>query len=469
MEITYIDSSGNNVVTLSLNSTDLVPLSNCPNWTQQTMRFNTDFASQLFGVNITGVQLALRVSLDNPGTNGAITSVVFYDDVFFGVRQCGNLSVGSVAPTAPFVASAPTTLYWLEKVGGAHTIKSGNLDGTGVLPVLYAYKANNQPVNWTASGGSPDEAYGFAVDPVAQKIYWTDSGYSPGMKNPSWKHPGRIMRRNLNGTGPTETLICNVQPESIWSMPGPYGEDFAPMGITLDLVNRQMYWTDPGTQTIRRANMDGDPMGSMQILVDQFDIAADTKGVEDILGHNFDPRDIQLDIASGTMYWTDYSGGELHKGIYQTGRIQRSNMNGSGPIQTLVDHNSGSFATGNPPHPHGIALCITCLVPRMFWSDPVENNIMAANLDGSGSIAVFAENVSGASPSASTPQLLIKMPKGVAVDESAGLVYWTNNHSDSSNNNFSIQRRPLNGLGPIQSIVEVNEQPGPVRAIALVQ
>ena len=74
----------------------------------------------------------------------------------------------------------------------------------------------------------------------------------------------------------------------------------------------KMYWTDSGTDKIRRANLDG---SNVEDLI--------TTG----LGH---PEDIALDMSGGKMYWTD-SG---------TDKIQRANLDGSN--------------VENPRH-HGIA------------------------------------------------------------------------------------------------------------------
>jgi hypothetical protein len=91
-----------------------------------------------------------------------------------------------------------------------------------------------------------------------------------------------------------------------------------------------MYWADPGTKTIRRADMDN-PMETMEVLVDKFDIALSTNGIASALGDDFNPTEVALDLSEdeGTIYWT--------APIKPSGKIQRWNLDGTGQVQTLVD------------------------------------------------------------------------------------------------------------------------------------
>src|SRR5439155_16169175 len=67
-----------------------------------------------------------------------------------------------------------------------------------------------------------------------------------------------------------------------------------------------LYWTNLGTNDIRRANLDG---SGQQILI----------------GGLPGPSGIALDVSAGKIYWTDFAGGD----------IRRGNLDGTGQ-QTIV-------------------------------------------------------------------------------------------------------------------------------------
>ncbi|MFP6597631.1 MAG: IPT/TIG domain-containing protein, partial [Candidatus Hydrogenedentota bacterium] len=59
------------------------------------------------------------------------------------------------------------------------------------------------------------------------------------------RHTKKVLRANLNGSK-IETLID----ESKTAIR-------IPIGLTLELGSKKMYWSDPATRTIQRANLDG--------------------------------------------------------------------------------------------------------------------------------------------------------------------------------------------------------------------
>src|SRR5690606_36635728 len=65
-----------------------------------------------------------------------------------------------------------------------------------------------------------------------------------------------------------------------------------PIDIDLDLRSGKMYWTDRGSHQVLRSKLDG---SEMEVLVDGSE--ADIK----------DPIGISLDVAGGVFYWTDMS------------------------------------------------------------------------------------------------------------------------------------------------------------------
>ena len=79
----------------------------------------------------------------------------------------------------------------------------------------------------------------------------------------------------------------------------------------MDLVAGRMYWTEQGTGTIRRADLDG------------------TNGETLIEAEG--PKGIALDVIERKMYWTAKEVGRFS----DVGVVQRSNLNGAN-VETLV-------------------------------------------------------------------------------------------------------------------------------------
>jgi cytoskeletal protein CcmA (bactofilin family) len=143
----------------------------------------------------------------------------------------------------------------------------------------------------------------------------------------------------------------------------------------------KMYWADPGTGKIQRANLDG---SSVQDLVAGLDF----------------PSDIALDVNAGKMYWT----------VENDGKIQRANLDGTG-AQDLV--------TGiTPPFPSTLALDLTA--GKLYWAE--SGKIRRANLDGSGSEDVLTG---------------LDVVDDLALDPGAGKMYWIES--------FDIRRANLDG------------------------
>lgn len=132
-------------------------------------------------------------------------------------------------------------LYWTETTGGAVGIHRMNLDGT------------NQEALVTAAGGADvQDPQGIAVDPLGGRIYWTDASRA------------EVWRANLDGSG--VELLADGSSHGLQQ----------PMGIAVDPIAQWLFWTDVDAQVITRANLDGS--GDVDIL---------TTGV------NF-PRDLDL-------------------------------------------------------------------------------------------------------------------------------------------------------------------------------
>ena len=117
-----------------------------------------------------------------------------------------------------------------------------------------------------------------------------------------------------------------------------------PGELVLDVQGGKMYWTNPGSHKIQRANFDGSQ-------------------VEDLVTSGLgSPTGLAVDVSGGKMYWTDR----------RTDKIQRANLDGS-RVEDLV--------TSGLDKPNGLALDVTG--GKMYWADAGANKIQRANLDGS--------------------------------------------------------------------------------------
>ncbi|HUU86025.1 MAG TPA: PEP-CTERM sorting domain-containing protein [Phycisphaerae bacterium] len=221
---------------------------------------------------------------------------------------------GLRAPWDLEMDAAGGKLYWGDV--SAHNLQRCNLDGTGVEMLL---------------DGPPstiDDPGGVAFDPLANDLYWTDLALD------------RVNRLDLD-TGINHILLS--VPSTTF------------VGIALDPGAGLMYWADASTDTIRKANLDGTNM-------------------DVVLAGLSNPRDIELDLASGHMYVANLGGG-----------IYRANLDG-GDLTLLA---SGQFGGG--------ANCLTLDLARraVYWTESANGHVSRINLDGTGYQPDLIEPVGG--------------------------------------------------------------------------
>ncbi len=171
----------------------------------------------------------------------------------------------------------------------------------------------------------------------------------------------------------------------------------------------KIYWTDWGTQTIRRANLDGSQVEDLVSTGLYFSGLAR-------------PHSLALDVDGGKMYWADGN----------AAKIQRANLDGR-QVETLVigvDQNFRSPVTWDHPDSFGSLLTFgfgfrssvednsMCPVGialdvgggKMYWTDECWDTISRANLDGS-QVEILTRSVT--------------RPVGIALDVGGGKMYWT--------------------------------------------
>ena len=224
-------------------------------------------------------------------------------------------------------------LYWGDI--GTSTISRADPDGSNIETLI-----------------SGVDAWSLALDIEGGKIYWVSLN-------------GPIGRANLDGSG-AETLI-NRNGEGIgldlaagklyWAggggihranLDGSEIEDLVtglskPDSMALDLVNRQVYWTDSRDGTIQRADLDG-------------------ANVETLVTGLQEPQGLNLDIEDGKMYWSNWP---------PIDKIQRANLDGSN-IEDIAPGRGGL---------EGIVLDFDR--GKMYWTDFGADKIQRADFDGS--------------------------------------------------------------------------------------
>jgi len=253
---------------------------------------------------------------------------------------------------------------------------------------------------WTEdTGTSGNTVKRIDLDPLGTPVVMYDA--ADGVNQPSgialdavaakvyWTEWGsdRIRRSNLNGTDtPVDLLTTGLT---------------QPYSIDLDLLNGQMYWADAiGTNAIRHANLNG----------------TDVMTVWSMRGDNRDgPHGVALDATNNKMYWTHG----------RDNKIMRANLDGNGVEPQFIMLDAGS-------RPVGIALDL--VHNKVYWTEYNDDTIGVANLDGSGVDDAFVTGLAD--------------PDHVAVDPYAGYVYWTEYSAGK------IKRKNLDS-GIITTVVDV--------------
>jgi hypothetical protein len=216
---------------------------------------------------------------------------------------------------------------------GAGRILSANPDGSDLKTLL------------SEGRKLPD---GLAVDVVAGHLYWTNMG------NPK-ANDGTIFRADLDG-GNLTTIIAP-------------GGTFTPKQLQLDKTNGKLYWSDREGMRVMRAKLDG---SDIETLVDtsQGDSRPGADPKKWCVG-------IAVDAGAGKLYWTQKGGDNAGEG-----RILRANLDiprGQAPtdrmdIEVLYDK-----------LPEPIDLDLDLGSRMLYWTDrgdpPRGNTVNRAPLD----------------------------------------------------------------------------------------
>ena len=223
--------------------------------------------------------------------------------------------VGALIAQAPGPETAPTLgrLFYLDINHGGRVL-SANPDGSDVTVVSASRAAG------------PD---GIVVDTAGRHLYWTTMGAVSA-------DDGTVERVDLDGSGGTTVVAA--------------GGTFTPKQIKLDSIHRKLYWSDREGMRIMRANLDG---SRVEALVETGRGDAARRDARNwCVG-------IALDVERGQMYWTQ-------KGSGGNGRILRAGLEvpeGESPahrsdVEVLLD---------GLPEPIDMDLDLSTRM--MYWTD----------------------------------------------------------------------------------------------------
>ena len=213
--------------------------------------------------------------------------------------------------------------------------------------------------------------------------------------------------------------------------------------ITIDAAGGKLYWTEWGTESIRRANLDGTSVEDVIIGLDKpYSIALDAaggklywteRGAESIRRANLDgtsvedviigldkPYSIALDAAGGKLYWTEWD----------TESIRRANLDGTNVEDVVIEF--GGY----------LDIALDVAGGKLYWTNWGTDSIRRANLDGT-----YVEDVVG-----------FAITTDIALDVAGGKLYWTDQFDDI------IRRANLDGTSVEDVVVGV----GHARDIALI-
>jgi DNA-binding beta-propeller fold protein YncE len=235
---------------------------------------------------------------------------------------------------------------------------------------------------------------GIVVDVKAGHIYWTNMGSSPGAND------GSIERADIDGKNRKVVV--------------PEGGTFTPKQIHLDKTNGKLYWSDREGMRVMRANLDGsnietlvetgrgdadrrdltrwcvgitvDPVRRQiywtqkgpdkggqgrlcraDIEIPHGETAANRSDIEVLFDHLPEPIDLELDLQHRVLYWTDR--GDPPRG----NTVNRASIDAKPATPEIVLTHLME----------GIGIALDVPGNRMFVTD-FAGSLYSAKLDGSG-------------------------------------------------------------------------------------
>jgi sugar lactone lactonase YvrE len=259
------------------------------------------------------------------------------------------------------MASAADRIYWSNFFGGSNDLGS----------ISWANLDGSGGGNLNTSGAPMDGPMGIAINSAAGRLYWTNFGNDQDGSGAGGNGTA-ISYANLDGSGGGQIPVS--------------APIHGPHGLAFDPATNKLYWPNVTTtpQSIAFSNLDGTNPGVLNTT------GATVNG----------PRSLSLDVDKGRIYWANHDANV----------ISYARLDGSGGADLAVPGMTLD-------EPEGLAL--DPVAGRMYFgnfaepSDPNPAKISYFQIDGSGG------NILNTSPIAPVE------PHGVALDRSAGRLYWS--------------------------------------------
>lgn len=198
---------------------------------------------------------------------------------------------------------------------------------------------DQSPKDGSRSSGLND---GIAIDP-GKHIYWTNMGRAA-------EKDGFVMRSDLDGSN-LETIVAP-------------GGTFTPKQLKLDQVARKLYWSDREGMAIQCCDLDG---GNLQTLLRTGDpVAHEGDQARWCVG-------IALDTARNHIYWTQKGGDNAGQGVIRRAGLKLP------PGATPENRPDIETLFSNMPEP--IDLDLDLKSRTIYWTDRGDNTISRAPMD----------------------------------------------------------------------------------------
>jgi len=186
------------------------------------------------------------------------------------------------------------------------------------------------------------------LEKTSGKLYWCDR---EGM---------RLMRANVDGSN-IETLVDASQGDP---RPGPDPTKWC-VGVAIDIDRDQVYWTQKGADNAGKGRLF---RAGIEIPTGQ--TASDRADIELLYDGLPEPIDLELDLNSRVIYWTDRGDPPLGNTVNRA--PMNSDVQGRRPAPEIIFTHLME----------GIGIALDLKGDRMFITD-FGGNVFSANLDGS--------------------------------------------------------------------------------------
>jgi hypothetical protein len=226
--------------------------------------------------------------------------------------------------------------------------------GAGGAGGRYIYLGQSKVFAMPVSGGAPvtlveeDLERGFVNDGIALDakrghIYWTNMGRAA-------ENDGYIMRADANGANKYAVVER--------------GGTFTPKQLKIDEAGGKLYWADREGMAIMRANLDG---SEIETIVRTGNPVAD-KGKQELWCVG-----VALDVARGHVYWTQKGGDNAGAGMIRRASIKIPEG------QTAANRRDIVTLFARLPEP--IDLDLDLASRTIYWTDRGDNTVSRAPMD----------------------------------------------------------------------------------------